>query len=172
MEKEEAKIVKLIFTWLADEGMTLRKIARRLFELKVKPRKNKEGKWNTSTLGSLVRNETYIGLARYQTTQAIEPKKRTKVVTGPIKNRKTSRTMRPKEEWFEIPVPAILDTEAERELFVRAQAQLLKNAAISPRVRKNDYLVGGVIRCSCGSARTGEGPQGGRYLYYRCGSRN
>lgn len=167
----EAKVVRQIFHWLADEGMTLRQIAKRLYQLQVKPRRNTQGKWNTSTLGSLVRNETYIGVARYQTTQAVEPNKRLKPVNGPVKNRKTSRIMRPKEEWLEIPVPAILDSEADRELFIRAQAQLPKNAAINPRKRKNQYLVGGVIRCVCGSARTGEGPQQGKYLYYRCGSR-
>jgi site-specific DNA recombinase len=169
---DEAKVVRMIFSWLADEGMTLRQIARRLSQLNIKPRRNKDGRWNTSTLGSLVRNETYIGTARYQTTQAVEPKKRFNTKVGPIKNKKTSRKLRPKEEWIEIPVTAVLDSIEEKELFARAQIQLIKNAAISPRTKKNDYLLGGVVRCACGSARTGEGPQKGRYLYYRCGSRN
>ncbi|MEQ1790302.1 MAG: recombinase family protein [Rickettsiales bacterium] len=172
INEEEAEVVRMMFHWIADEGMTLRQIVRRLYEMNIKPRRNKEGKWATSTLGSLFRNETYIGIARYQTTQAIEPQKRNRVITGPIKNKKTSRKMRPKEDWIEIPVPAILESPEDLELFARAQQQLVKNAAISPRKRKNEYLIGGVIRCSCGSARTGEGPQKGRYLYYRCGSRN
>lgn len=172
INEEEAKVVRMMFRWIADEGMTLRQIVRRLYEMNIKPRRNKDGKWATSTLGSLFRNETYIGIARYQTTQAIEPLRRNRVVTGPIKNKKSSRKMRPKEDWIEIPVPAILASPEEQELFARTQQQLIKNAAISPRQRKNEYLIGGVIRCSCGSARTGEGPQKGKYLYYRCGSRN
>jgi site-specific DNA recombinase len=172
INEEEAKVVRMMFRWIADEGMTLRQTVRRLYEMNIKPRRNKEGKWSTSTLGSLFRNETYIGIARYQTTQAIEPQRRNRVITGPIKNKKTSRKMRPKEDWIEIPVPAILQSPEDLELFARVQQQLVKNAATCERKRKNEYLVGGVIRCSCGSARTGEGPQKGKYLYYRCGSRN
>jgi len=169
---EEAKVVRQIFSWLGNDGLTLRQIAKRLTEEGVKPRRNKYGVWNTSTLGSLARNTTYVGIAKYQTSKAIEPKKRLKKISGPIKNKKTSRKVRPEEDWIEIPVPAILDSAAERELFNRAQEQLIKNASVNSRNKKNDYLLGGLIHCECGSARTGEGPQNGRYLYYRCGSRN
>lgn len=168
----EAGIVRDIFSWLADEGMTLSKIALRLTSMGIKPRRNKLGIWNTSTLSNLIRNSTYIGIARYQTTQAVEPKKKLKNISGPVKNKRTSKAMRPVEDWIEITVPAILNTPAERDLFERAQKQLVKNAAISPRKRKNEYLLGGLIYCDCGLARTGEGPKNGRYLYYRCGCRS
>lgn len=168
----EAGVVREIFSWLANEGMTLSKIAERLSCAGIKPRRNKHGIWNTSTLSSLVRNTTYVGIAKYQTTQAVEPKKKLKKMNGPIKNKRTSKAMRPVEDWIEISVPAILDTPENRDLFERAQKQLIKNAAISPRKRKNEYLLGGLIYCECGLARTGEGPQDGRYLYYRCGCRS
>lgn len=168
----EAGVVRDIFGWLANEGMTLSKIAERLSSAGIKPRRNKRGIWNTSTLSSMVRNTTYTGIAKYQTTQAVEPKKKLKKITGPIKNKRTSKAVRPVEDWIEITVPAILDTPADRDLFERAQKQLIKNAAISPRKRKNEYLLGGLIYCECGLARTGEGPQDGRYLYYRCGCRS
>ncbi len=172
IDPNEAVVVKQIFSLLGNDGLTLTQIAKRLTEEGVRPRRNKVGIWNSSTLGSLVRNTTYIGTAKYQTSEAVEPKKRFKKVSGPIKNKKTSRKARPIEDWFEIPVPAILDSTEDRELFSRAQEQLLKNASINSRNKKNEYLLGGIIYCECGSARTGEGPQNGRYLYYRCGSRN
>jgi site-specific DNA recombinase len=40
---DEARIVKLIFSWVADDGCTLRKIVRKLQELGIKPRKSKRG---------------------------------------------------------------------------------------------------------------------------------
>ncbi len=39
------------------------------------------------------------------------------------------------------------------------------------RNRKNDYLLAGKIWCICGQRRAGEGPQKGKYLYYRCTDR-
>ena len=39
------------------------------------------------------------------------------------------------------------------------------------RNKKNDYLFAGNIWCVCGRRRAGEGPQHGKYLYYRCTDR-
>jgi site-specific DNA recombinase len=79
--------------------------------------------------------------------------------------------MKPEAEWIRITVPAILDTPEDRDMFERAQIQLKKNYAVSIRNKKNEYLLGGKIRCTCGYTRTGEGPAHGKYLYYRCSSR-
>ncbi|OGE76151.1 MAG: hypothetical protein A3C85_01650 [Candidatus Doudnabacteria bacterium RIFCSPHIGHO2_02_FULL_48_21] len=38
---EEARIITMIFSWVANEGMTLRGVVRRLQEMKIKPRKSK-----------------------------------------------------------------------------------------------------------------------------------
>jgi site-specific DNA recombinase len=163
---EEARIVKLIFNWVADDGCTLRRIVRKLQGLGIKPRKSKRGVWNTSTLSTLLRHKGYIGEAHWGASYAVAPQ-------HPIKQdayrkvRKTSRRMRPGEEWFIIPVPAIID----KELFERARAQLDANFALSQRNKKNEYLLAGKIRCVCGRSRSGEGPQQGKYLYYRCTDR-
>ncbi|MGY3695036.1 site-specific DNA recombinase [Bradyrhizobium sp. USDA 3240] len=163
---EEARIVKLIFSWVADDGCTLRKVVRRLQGLGIKPRRSKRGVWNTSTLSTLLRHKGYIGEAHWGASYAVAPQ-------HPIKQdayrkvKKTSRRMRPGDEWFIIPVPAIID----KELFERARAQLDANFALSQRNKKNEYLLAGKIRCVCGRTRTGEGPMQGKHLYYRCSDR-
>lgn len=167
----EAKIIKDIFYWYSVEKITMRKITERLKEQGAKPRKNKNGDWNTSTIGNILRNSTYIGIAWYRRSEAVVPHKRLKKVEGRIQNRKTSRKIRSKDEWIEIPVPAILKSKEERKWFDIAQTQQAANRKLSERNKKNHYLLAGKIRCVCGAARTGEGPQNGKYLYYRCGSR-
>lgn len=45
------------------------------------------------------------------------------------------------------------------------------NYELCPRNKKNDYLLSQIIYCICGRRRTGEGPQRGKHLYYRCTDR-
>lgn len=45
------------------------------------------------------------------------------------------------------------------------------NYELTTRNKKNDYLLAGLIYCVCGRRRTGEGPQHGKHLYYRCSDR-
>lgn len=164
----EARVVKMIFAWIADEGLNIRKVVKKLQELDIKPRKSKRGVWSTSTLTTLLRNKTYIGQAHWGSSYAVAPE-------NPIKHekykkmRKTSRRIRPEEEWIasQIPVPAII----EKDLFTRTREQLKINSALCPRNRKNEYLLGGKIYCVCGKKRVGEGPQHGKHLYYRCSDR-
>ena len=166
INKQEAEVVKMIFSWVTDEGLTLRGVVKKLQELGIPPRKSKRGVWSTSTLSSLLRNKTYIGEACYGSSYAVVPEK-------PIKKdvyrkiKKTSRRMKPEEEWIKIPAPAIL----EKDLFMRTAEQLKSNFDLCRRNKKNEYLLTGKIYCVCGSRRAGEGPQHGRYLYYRCTDR-
>jgi site-specific DNA recombinase len=139
-----------------------------LHELGIKPRKSKRGVWNTSTLTTLLRNRAYIGEAHWGSSYAVVPERAVKNEKYK-KVRKTSRRIKPREEWIAsaIPVPAIID----RELFERARQQIQKNSALGRRNRKNEYLLSGKLRCTCGRTRAGEGPQKGKHLYYRCTDR-
>jgi len=165
INSEEAKIVKMMFDWVGNEGLTLRAVVRRLQELGIKPRKSKRGVWNTSTLTTLFRNRAYIGEARWGSSYAVVPE-------NPInkekyrKMKKSSRRNKPEEEWIasKIPVPVIIN----RELFYKARKRLETNFELSRRNTKNEYLLGGKIYCICGQRRTGEGALHGKHLYYRC----
>ncbi|MFA5172933.1 MAG: recombinase family protein [Candidatus Paceibacterota bacterium] len=167
INENEARIIRDVFHWVADEKLTLRAVVRRLKEMNIKPRKSKRGVWNTTTLGTILRNKTYIGEAHYGKSYAVEPEKPLKQEKY-RKIRKTSRKIRPEEEWIKIPVPAIIDSY----LFERVERQLKNNYEQSKRNRKNDYLLAGKIWCSCGCRRVGEGAQKGKHLYYRCSARN
>src|SRR3989344_8000964 len=166
INETEARVVRLIFGWLANDRLTIRKVAKRLQELGVLPRKSKRGVWNTSTLTRMLRNKTYIGEGRYGSSYAVVPVRPLKKEVYK-KNLKTSRKMRPEEEWIKVPTPVIIDPDT----FPRTQRQIKINFEMSSRNRKNDYLIGGKIRCVCGCTRAGEGPQHGKHLYYRCAGR-
>lgn len=163
---EEARIITMIFSWVANEGMTLRAIVRKLQEMGIKPRKSKRGVWNTSTLSTLLRNRAYVGEARWGSSYAVVPE-------HPLKHekykkmKKTSRRKKPKEEWMIIPVPAIIAPE----VFDKARKQLETNFALCQRNKKNDYLLAGRIVCPCGRPRHGEGYVNKPNLYYRCSDR-
>ena len=166
VNESEAHVVRDIFSWVANEGLTIRKVIARLHKEGVKPRKSKRGVWSSSTLSTLLKNPVYIGKAKWGSSFAVVPE-------NPLKNerykklRKTSRRMKPKEEWLFVSVPAIIT----KELFNRAQEQIQNNFELCNRNKKNQYLLAGKIRCTCGKTRAGEGPQNGRYLYYRCADR-
>lgn len=160
---EEAKVLKSIFSWIADEGLTVRAVVRRLQELNIKPRRSKRGVWSVSTLTHLLRNRAYIGEAHYGKSYAVVPE-RPLTIQRYRKIKKSSRKIKPENEWIKIPVPAII----EASLFNRVQERLRLNFELSKRNRKNHYLLAGRIWCVCGNRRVGEGPQRGKFLYYRC----
>ena len=166
INEEEAKNVKDIFSWVANDGLTLRGIVRKLQELGIKPRKSLRGVWTTGTLSNLLRNQTYIGKAHWGASYAVVPE-------NPLKEKKykkikkTSRRMNPESQWMCIKVPRIV----EDDLFYRAVQRLKDNFALMGRNKKNEYLLAGKIWCTCGRRRAGEGPQHGKHLYYRCTDR-
>lgn len=166
INEREAQIVRDIFSWVADDGLRLRGIVKKLQELGIPPRKSKRGVWNTSTLSTLLRNKTYIGEGHFGASYNVVPVNPTKI-NGYRKVKKTSRRMKPEEEWIKIPTPKIID----EDLFNRAVERLKSNFLMSARNTKNEYLLAGKIYCNCGKRRAGEGPQRGKHLYYRCTDR-
>ncbi len=165
INEEEAKVVNMIFNWIGNEGSNIRRVVLQLQELGIMPRKSKRGVWNTSTLTTMLRNETYIGLGHWGSSYSVVPENPLKIEKY-RKMKKTSRRMKPKEDWIAsaIPVPAILD----KDLFYRTRAQLKKNSELSSRNQKHHYLLSGKIYCACSRRGVGVGQQGGKYLYYRC----
>ncbi len=166
VNEDEAKVLKKIFLLVADDGLTLRGVVKKLQELGIKPRKSKRGVWNTSTLASILRNKVYIGEAHYGKSYAVVPEKPFNTEKY-RKIKKTSRRIRPEDEWVKIPVQATID----KNLFIRTQERLRVNFELSKRNRKNEYLLASKIWCVCGNRRVGEGPQHGKHLYYRCANR-
>ena len=163
INEKEAKVVRMIFDWVANDGLTIRQVVRKLQELGIQPRKSTRGVWSTSTLTTQLRNRAYIGEAHWRSSIAIVPQ-------NPInkekyrKLKKSSRKARPAEEWMTVPVPAIVDIA----IFEKARERLTQHAALNKRNKKYEYLFGGLMQCSCGQKRIGAGRQHGKYLYYDC----
>ena len=163
---EEARVIKMIFLWVAEEGLTIRAVIRRLQEMGIKPRKSKRGVWSTSTLSTLLRHRAYIGEEHWGSSYEVVP-------DNPLKHekyrkmKKTSRRKKPKEEWLTIPVPSII----KLEVFEKVGRQLQSNYTFCQRNKKNEYLLSGKIECTCGRKRAGEGALHGKHLYYRCADR-
>ncbi|USN96471.1 MAG: recombinase family protein [Candidatus Nomurabacteria bacterium] len=166
INEQEAEVVRQVFKWVAD-GVSLREVIRRLHALGIPPKKQKRTTWTKGPIARMLTNTTYIGKHFYNKSEAVE----TKSPKDPNKRyrriKKSSRKVRPKEEWLEVKVDPIIS----KELFERVQQQMVANLKFSHRNnKKNEYLLTGLISCSCGKPRTGD-PTAKGHLYYRCTDR-
>lgn len=160
---DEAPIVRQMFAWCAEEGLTTYEIAKRLCAAEIPTRADiypsvvhkvtDRHFWDPHTVARILRNETHKGVWYWG-------KKRT-VKRG---DRKVQEP-RPREEWIAVPVPALVD-EATWE---RAQGQLDRNKANASRNAKREYLLRGLVFCpSCGRRWTGRYKNHLNRAYYRC----
>jgi site-specific DNA recombinase len=162
IHEEEAELVKQIFQWYVEENVSTYKIAKRLNLMGIHPRKGGKG-WAPATIRLILVNETYIGKAYYNRRFGVKPKKpRNPMAYQKYEN--TTKKLRPKNEWIEIEVPAIID----EGIFRRAEEQLKKNTWWSSRNNtQHQYLLRGLIRCGgCGYKMSGLFKE--KYAYYKC----
>lgn len=163
---DESRVMKMIFDWIDQDGLTIRGVIKKLHDLKIPPRKSSRGVWATSTLSKLLKNRAYIGEAHWGSSYAVVPQK--PISTEKYRKiRKSSRRTKPEAEWFTVPVPAII----QRDVFERVRRRIEYNFQQSQRHTKNKYLLAGRIYCTCGRKRAGEGVLRGKHLYYRCTDR-
>jgi len=158
---KEAKWVKQFFNWFVDEKLTLRRLQLNVNTLNIPTRfekrktKNPKGWWMNRTLGRILTNRTYTGTFYYR--RIWKPREI---------NRKDAK-IRPQEEWIDIKVPRIVSDK----VFRLAQIQLNKNAELSPRKTKTEYMLAKLIRCGeCGRVWIGSNNGKGCY-YYICSGR-
>jgi site-specific DNA recombinase len=156
---EEASIVRQMFAWCADDGLTTYEIAARLSAASVPTRgdtanavhkKSARYFWDARTIARILRNETHKGVWYWGKYRMV--KRGDKRVQEP----------RPREEWIPVAVPALVD-EATWE---RAQARLARNRADATRNAKREYVLRGRVFCpSCGRRWIGRAK---KHTYYRC----
>jgi site-specific DNA recombinase len=164
----EAKVVRMVFEIYTQQGLSINAIARLLNERHVATRTGK-GRWERSTVWGMLRNPAYRGIACYGKTE-LRPRQR---ITRPLRQRKglpsrdSAGHERPRTEWIEVPVPALVS----EEMFALAQEQLEKNKRHSPRRTVEPTLLQGMLVCEqCGYAlyRTSTHTSKRRLNYYRC----
>lgn len=163
INKKEAKIVRLMYDWVAKEGLSQRAVVRKLMVQGIPSRNG--AIWSKSSTQKVLTNPTYIGITYWNKHRAIEIENRRVRYT----RSKTSR-LRPKEEWIPIKLPDHLKIIDEKT-FYAVQSQLQRNRCYAKRNNTvNFYLLKGLVRCGlCASRYTGA-PCHGK-LYYRCGNR-
>jgi site-specific DNA recombinase len=166
-------VVARIFHRYAVGGISMQALARELTHDRI-PSPQGNPQWDAGTLGRLLRNPAYAGRACFGKTQT---------ASGPSRPNRTSRlagrsisphagvTARPRQEWIEIPVPALVS----EEVFALVERRLAENAKFSPRNAKVPALLQGLLVCDiCGFAygQTSQGPGPKKYHYYRCPGTN
>ena len=117
----------------------------------------------------MLRNPAYKGTACYGKTKIAERKKITRPLRkrGGFSPRCSSNVELPKEDWIEIPVPAIVSSD----VFSCAEERLEENKRYSKRRTKEPTLLQGMIACNkCGYAyyRTSTRTSRKKIHYYRC----
>ena len=147
-----------ICRWLNEQGVATRKAGAR---------------WGPSTVRQMLRNPAYRGTACFGKTRIVRGVARQKRVTrtlrmgGAVARRDSAPRERPREEWIEIPVPAVVDEPT----FARAQELLHENKLHARRRTIEPSLVQGLVSCrKCGYSfsRISTRSTARRIQYYRC----
>jgi site-specific DNA recombinase len=166
--ESEAQVVRMAFEAYTQQGMSINATARLLNERRI-PTRTGTTRWERSTVWGLLRNPAYRGRACYGKTE-LRPRQR---ITRPLRqrhgvaSRDSANHERPREDWIEVPVPALVS----EEIFALAQEQLQKNKHHSPRRTIEPTLLQGMLVCEqCGYAlyRASTRTCKQRLHYYRC----
>lgn len=168
INEADAEIVRKIFRWVGIEGLSIRGVIDRLYREGVYPRKRKRDVWSKGPIVRILKCKTYFdGIAYYNKSESIISK-------NPInhekykKNKRTSRRIRPFEDWIPFKVEPIFD---DMSLFERVQKILEDNKKYASKRRKYDYLLTGKTYCEHGFRRVGDGYSKGQNHYYRSAAR-
>ena len=166
--EHEAQVVRMVFETYTRRHLSINAIARLLNEQRI-PTRTEKTRWERSTVWAMLRNPAYQGKACYGKTE-LQPRQR---ITRPLRqrnrlpNRNSANHERPRQEWIEVAVPAVV-TE---EVFALAQEQLERNKHFSPRRTSKPTLLQGLLVCQqCGYAmyRSSGGRAHRKLDYYRC----
>ena len=166
--EEEAEIVRTVYRLYVEDGLSINAIARWLNDHQI-PTRKKISLWERSTIWAMLRNPAYQGTACFGKTRAVERKKVTRPLRqrGGFSPRCSANQECSREEWIEIPVPAVID----RDFFQLAKERLEHNKKYSQRRTIEPTLLQGILVCrSCGYAyyRTSTRTSKRKIYYYRC----
>ena len=167
--EDEAGLVAELFRRYADDGATIADLARWLSGQGVPTRTGKH-RWDRSVIWGMLRNPAYAGRAVFGKTMAVdEPAGLNRIarLQGRSVPRAARTVDRPREEWTEIPVPAIVTEDT----FARVQQRLADNKRYAARNTKVPSLLQGLAACSaCGYGyyRTSTRTTNKIIYYYRC----
>lgn len=165
--EDEAAVVREMFRFYVEDFYSVGALARWLNAQGIPTRKGAL-RWQRPTIGAMLRNPAYKGTACFGKRERADAEKvnRRSRQRGITTLRSDSSRRRPREEWIEIPVPAIVSAET----FALAQDRLDRNKHFSRRHTKVPTLLQGLLvcqQCGYGLYRIGGAATGKRY-YYQC----
>ena len=164
----EAEVVRLVYEKYTAGGLSIGAIARLLNEMGP-PTRRRTTRWERSVVWAMLRNPAYKGTACFGKTQVAARQRVTKPLrlSGRVRRGDTGHHERPREDWIEVPVPAIVGAE----IFALAAEKLLNNKRFAPRRTIEPSIVQGLVSCrKCGYAlsRTSTRSSARKIHYYRC----
>lgn len=168
VQESEAMVVREIFAHYTQDQWSIGAIARDLNQRAVPTRFGKRP-WERSTVWGVLRNPAYAGRACFGKTQRAARQRITRPlrIKGGFSPRCSANAERPRADWIEIPVPALVS----QEVFDLAQERLAENKRLSARRTKVPTLLQGLLVCGqCGYSlyRTSTKTTKRQVLYYRC----
>jgi site-specific DNA recombinase len=167
--EDEAVLVAEMFRRYADDGASIADLARWLTSQGVLTRTGKT-RWDRSVIWGMLRNPAYAGTAVFGKTQVLAESpglNRRARLEGRTTPRASRTVDRPREEWTQIPVPAIVTAGT----FERAGQRLEDNKRYAARNTRVPSLLQGLAACSaCGYGyyRTSTTTTNKKIYYYRC----
>jgi site-specific DNA recombinase len=168
IHSEEASVVRQIYHWVAEDGLSARRVVNMLNRRGLIPRKGSK-RWAKSTVLRVLRSEVYAGVWYFNKHEKSEPLNPTKNANAYRRSPKSSNRLRPRAEWLPVRLPEELRI-VPPVLWQRVQRQLDQNTAFSPRNARHNYLLRGLVRCAgCGARFVGQPCH--RKFYYRCNER-
>jgi site-specific DNA recombinase len=164
----EAGVVRRVYDCYTVSGISIGTITRLLNEQGI-PTRKQLSRWERSTVWAILRNPAYRGTACFGKTQVAPRQRVTRPLRlrGGIAARDSANHERPRADWIEIPVPAIVSAET----FALAQERLQGNKIHAPRRTIEPSVVQGLVSCrKCGYAmyRTSTRSSARKIHYYRC----
>ena len=166
IDEAEARVVRRVYEMYTVEGLSIAEITRRLNREGIPARK--ASRWERSVVWGMLRNPAYRGVACFGKTRlCARTQTRPQRRRGATTPSNTAGHQRPREEWIEIPVPALVTEET----FARAQELLYHNKIRSRRRTIAPSVVQGLVGCAkCGYAlsRTSTQTSARKIHYYKC----
>ena len=148
IDEEEAPVRRLLYE-IFYECRRKKTTAERLNELGHRTRNG--SKFSDTTIDRLLRDTTAKGLRIANYTKSTGEGKQWKV--------------KPKEEWVELQCPAIIDEKLWQECNSILDEQREKR---SSKGRISEYLLSGIVKCSCGNPMYVPGIKSRRYKCNKC----
>ena len=165
----EADIFRTVYDHYVGAAMMSIGAITRLLNERAVPTRKQISRWERTTVWAILRNPAYKGTACFGKTETAPRQRVTRSLRlrGGVGARDSAHRERPRSEWIEIAVPAIIDEDT----FARAQELLTQNKQLAPRRTIAPSIVQGLVSCSkCGYAlsRTSTRSSARKIHYYRC----